>query len=422
MKCILCVVLVFFGCSSKEELPLSIPDSGVISEATQHVCQEPLILTDFYNCGSCGNQCNSDVSNVCVNGYCGCGTESSCESSRCVNAHCVAPDPGELCINNSDCPATRRTCISGHCNSGCEFDDQCGGGGFACIYTQCTRIECVPEVCDGLDNDCDGDVDGAGGNPLSEFCFSGPDITNILPPCMRGVRLCVEGAWSSCIGEFAPATEQGLLGCDGLDNNCDGCVDGDFADGVCVGREAVFFDIVYVMDISGSMADNIMAAKLATSTFSSTFSGNPAFRFGLVIVPGVSVDPVAELVLDLSDFVTFDAELSRLTDGAGGAEPQLDAVYELGTGEIPISWRIDSARIIIVFTDEVGQSYRVLRRLSAVDESLMCSALDHGEVLAVVTGPLFYSDFDECAMLFELTNDAVMMASQLNTIIADPCR
>ena len=125
--------------------------------------------------------------------------------------------------------------------------------------------------------------------------------------------------------------------------------------------------------------------------------------------------------LDLSDFAAFETSLMSVDADGGGDEPQWDAVYELGTGELALSWREGATRIIAVFTDEEGQSYRTRRGLSAVDEAAMCAAQSRGEVLAVVAEPRDHPDFDDCAAVFPISDDAVAMAALLDSIIADPC-
>jgi len=63
----------------------------------------------------------------------------------------------------------------------------------------------APELCDDLDNDCDGNKDG-----FATSCGVGSCASAGL--CLSGVDTCVPGS---------PAPEI----CDGLDNNCDGVVD-----------------------------------------------------------------------------------------------------------------------------------------------------------------------------------------------------
>ncbi len=78
----------------------------------------------------------------------------------------------------------------------------------------------TPEVCDGLDNDCDGLID-EGIAPTT--CYSGPPSTSVRGTCRLGLRRCLSGRLSDCEGEVLP---RGFETCgDGLDNDCDGQVD-----------------------------------------------------------------------------------------------------------------------------------------------------------------------------------------------------
>jgi Putative metal-binding motif len=95
----------------------------------------------------------------------------------------------------------------GECVSGTVM---CQGTSLACVG----GVGPTAEICDGLDNDCDGvaddNVQGVGGP-------CGSDVG----ACQSGTVVCVSGSLQ-CIGGIGPAAEV----CDdGVDNDCDGLVD-----------------------------------------------------------------------------------------------------------------------------------------------------------------------------------------------------
>jgi len=104
------------------------------------------------------------------------------------------------------------TGASGVCSAGTT---NCAGGGIVCNQ----NVQASPEVCDGLDNNCNGSTDE--GNP-----GGGGACTRGQPGvCSAGTRVCQSGALA-CV-QNAQATAEV---CDGLDNNCNGAVDEGFPD------------------------------------------------------------------------------------------------------------------------------------------------------------------------------------------------
>lgn len=372
------VVLAFFilGCGDPEIPTASFPDSGDTEDA--NVCSSVDVQTDFLHCGRCQRSCSPADADRCFYGECLCGDRSPCgEGEDCRSGKCILKDPF---------------------GPSCEFDGECLPG-HACIEGRCSFAFCVPEQCNGLDDDCDGIVDNVGAAPLSEFCLGdepSPDIP--LPPCQRGVRVCTAGEWSDCQDDVQPQPETGLNACDGVDNNCDGCVDSnvDPTTLMCVVRDNPPLDVVFGIDISGSMRNAIDSTKLAVDSFAGRLAG-PDVRYALVTIPevGEHLGRRFSFLLDLSPLPAFRAALAPVSADGGGTENTLDFLAAVGDGTIPISWAPDSVRIVILFTDEAGQTDTELT------EEIVCDSFTRGELYAVFTDleeePIYSSLADECA-------------------------
>jgi len=104
------------------------------------------------------------------------------------------------------CHFGTRTCVSGNWNI--------------------TIPEVTPqtEVCNGIDNDCDGVVNEGCNctNGQNETVYTGPSGTQDVGICHGGTKICANGHWNTTSSEIIPQTE--VCG-DSIDNNCDGQVD-----------------------------------------------------------------------------------------------------------------------------------------------------------------------------------------------------
>jgi len=259
-----------------------------------------------------GDYCTTGEPGACSEGI----TECAAGSIICIQSHSPA---AELCEGlDNDCDGIVDedfTDLGDACTEGigeCAADGSkvCSGDGAGTVCDAVPGAP-LPELCDGLDNDCDGATDEDDlGTPLNQSCYSGPPVTLGVGVCQGGTLTCVDGSYGSCDGEVLPTTET----CDNLDNDCDGTAD----------DEWILGGIVTFSDLNGT-----------SGLVKGDSCGTGVCEDGTVICSGDGVDLTCstewKAVTETCD--TLDNDCDGLTDDADPDVSAQSTWYKDGDGD-----------------------------------------------------------------------------------------
>jgi hypothetical protein len=233
---------------------------GKDNDCNGKVDEGSMLQTDPENCGACGVSCKKELTHAqessCVQGQCaitkcapGYGDANKVPGDGCEYQCPVNPPVAEACNGkDDDCDGNvdngnpgggqpcEETCPGGKCVGECTpgIRECAGDGTYLCTPGQGPTIE----VCDGKDNDCNGQADD--GFDLQTDpqncgkCGVSCDRPNAVGACVAGVC-----AQAECKPGFAdldgktdngceyscPLPVPGVEVCDGIDNDCNGLTD-----------------------------------------------------------------------------------------------------------------------------------------------------------------------------------------------------
>ena len=261
---------------------------------------------------------------------------------------------------------------------------ECSMGSWQCYKGALTCYAEVPptkETCNGKDDDCNGLVDDVG---FTDFCYSGEPETLAFPPCHPGVLTCVNGSFE-CLHEVTAGVEV----CDGIDNNCNGRVDENLS--------TKHYDVVFALDRSCSMLnDSFESARHAMTQAVAQYVSVSQVRFSVIVFPEKDANPVPVLIQNFENSSDTLRTLGNLTGlSNSGLEPSYDVIRSVALNTIGLNYTSDSIKLLFLWTDEPGQTFE----MPLVHEEAVTKIVEDTDLTFIAFIPQLYADsFDDIAV------------------------
>jgi hypothetical protein len=238
-----------------------------------------------------GANCNTGLQGICAAGTTACSAGAiACNQNNQPTAEtCDGIDNDCNGVVDNGNPGGGSSCNTGKSGVCTAGTTACASGVIACNQ----NVQPSAEVCDGLDNDCNGVIDN--GNPGGGAgCNTGK-----LGVCSAGTTACAGGA-IACNQNKQPSGEI----CNALDDNCDGLVDNnptiaaDTNPNTCAGAAALTVNVAPggLQDVSGYVDSK----------------GDDYFKVNFTSVPGApnAYHPKIDLINNAGGQFTMDLENS----------------------------------------------------------------------------------------------------------------